>query len=253
MRWTRAAKQRIFDRYFSWCLGEFANARPASNFQLPLLPSALHRHGFSPQHIIDVGANRGEWTRTTLNYFPEAHYTLVEPQDHLKQHVQDLLARGDGKIRWIAAGAGDKPGILPLTVSHRDDSSSFAVSAATAKARGWHQIKVPIVTLNDLVRDSNAPFPEMVKIDAEAFDLKVIAGASELLGKTDIFFLETTVRPPSDYQNTLETTVATMSQAGYHVIDITDLNRSPRHDVLFLCELAFLRNASPLLAELDYE
>jgi hypothetical protein len=31
------------------------------------------------------------------------------------------------------------------------------------------------------------------------------------------------------------------------LIDITDLNRSPRHGVLWLTELAFLRNGSPLL------
>ena len=37
---------------------------------------------------------------------------------------------------------------------------------------------------------SGAGLPEMVKIDAEGFDLKVLAGASDLLGKTDIFLVE---------------------------------------------------------------
>src|ERR1035438_4221181 len=41
----------------------------------------LKRDGFAPRHIIDVGANRGEWTRTALQTFPEARYTLVEPQE----------------------------------------------------------------------------------------------------------------------------------------------------------------------------
>ena len=91
--------------------------------------AALKGRGFSPRHIIDVGANRGYWTRDALEYFPEAYYTLIEPQDHLKDDVQDLLTRKDGKIRWIGAGVSNTPGTLPFTISHRDVFSSFAISS----------------------------------------------------------------------------------------------------------------------------
>jgi hypothetical protein len=39
-----------------------------------------------------------------------------------------------------------------------------------------------------------------------------------------------------------------MAEHGYRLIDITELNRSPKHNVLWLSKLAFLRNASRLLA-----
>ena len=159
---------------------------------LDLFFSILKERGFAPKHIVDVGANHGNWTRTALKYFPDAYYTLVEPQDHLRTYVQDLLGR-DGKIRWIGAGAGDKPGTLPFTISYRDDSSSFTPTPEAAKAAGMRQIEVPVTTLNEIVRTSDAPFPDMVKIDAEGFDLRVLAGASELVGKTDIFLLEATI------------------------------------------------------------
>ena len=38
-----------------------------------------------------------------------------------------------------------------------------------------------------------------------------------------------------------------MAHAGYRILDITDLNRSPKYGVLWLCEVAFLRNGSHLL------
>jgi hypothetical protein len=44
--------------------------------------------GLHPTHIVDVGANHGSWTRAATRYFPAATYTLVEPQAHLKQHVE---------------------------------------------------------------------------------------------------------------------------------------------------------------------
>ena len=66
----------------------------------------LQRLGFAPKHIVDVGANRGYWTRHAFKYFPDAAYTLVEPQDHLKYYIEDLVARGC-KITWINAGCSD--------------------------------------------------------------------------------------------------------------------------------------------------
>jgi len=201
--------------------------------------------GFAPRHILDVGANHGDWTRTALRYFPDAQYTLVEPQDHLKSHIQDLLAAGH-KITWINAGAGDTPGTFPFTISQRDDSSTFVLNADQARAAGQQQFMLPIRTLNEIVSSSAAPIPEMVKIDAEGLDLQVLAGSSHLLGTTDVFLVEACICSNAG-PNTAHAVINFMAQAGYRLIDITDLNRSPKHSVLWLAELAFLRSDSPLL------
>jgi hypothetical protein len=45
-----------------------------------------------------------------------------------------------------------------------------------------------------------------------------------------------------------------MTDVGYNLIDITDLNPSPKHGVLWLCEMAFLREGSSLMkAVTSYE
>ena len=94
-----------------------------------------------------------------------------------------------------------------------------------AKTAGMRQIEVPVITLNEIVRTSDAPYPDLVKIDAEGFDLKVIAGASELVGKTDIFLLEAAIYPQK-LENTLVNVIQTMAQLGYRIFDIHDLNNS---------------------------
>jgi FkbM family methyltransferase len=212
----------------------------------------LRQLGFAPRHIVDVGANRGDWTRTAFKYFRNPVYTLVEPQDHLKSYSQDLAARGC-KLNWVNAGCGDFSGTLPLIVSYRDDASTFV--DRHGNSIGSPRITVPMITLNQIVASSGAGMPEMVKIDAEGFDLKVLAGASDLLGKTDIFMVEASVwRADGAYDNSVAEVVGFMAKAGYNLMDITDLNRSPKHGVLWLCELAFLRDGSPLLdAATSYE
>lgn len=252
--WKNAAKRIIFDRYFQWWISDLVTAGKIwipGNFQLPLFFASLRTRGFSPKHIVDVGANRWNWTRACLKHFPEADYTLIEPQAQLKSYAHDIIAECGNKIRWINAGVSDKSGILPLTIARRDDSSSFTFTSEAAEARGLRQIEVPVLTLNEIVAASSAPCPEMVKIDAEGFDLRVIAGASELLGKTDIFLLEARLCPP-DSETSLDKVMMTMYQSGYHVVDITDLNRLPDNSgALSLCEVAFLRNDSSLMRDID--
>ena len=59
--------------------------------------------------------------------------------------------------------------------------------------------------------------------------------------------VEAIVRTVGPHENSIAEVVKFMAKAGYSLMDITDLNRSPTHGVLWLCELAFLRDGSPLL------
>jgi hypothetical protein len=80
-----------------------------------------------------------------------------------------------------------------------------------------------------------------------------LAGASELFGQTEIFLVEVNVRDQHS-ENTLERTLKFMTERGYHLLEITDLNHSPKYGLLWLCEMAFLRNDSQLLSEVtSYE
>lgn len=206
----------------------------------------IKRLGFAPGHIMDVGANHGEWTRTATEFFPDALYTLIEPQNHLKAHIRDLLAEGY-KIRWVNAGAADVSGRLPFAISERDDSCTFAVDSRGMQAS--RQVIVDVTTLNEIVAAADGPFPDMVKIDAEGFDLKVLAGASTLLGRTEIILIEAGVYGETD--NSFAKVLRIMDAHNYRLIDITDLNHSPKFGNLWLCELAFINSGSPLLKQIN--
>ena len=46
--------------------------------------------GISINTVIDVGASDGSWTRECLNYFPEAHYLLIEAQEPHKKALDEF-------------------------------------------------------------------------------------------------------------------------------------------------------------------
>lgn len=204
----------------------------------------LNSFGFSPRHIWDVGANRGAWTRAAIRYFPDSEFTLLEPQDQLKENIEDLIRLGH-KIRWINAGAGAHSGRFPFYVDRRDPGSSF-LDLPRITQEAVQCIEVPMFSLNEVLASLSLPVPEMLKIDAEGLDLKVLEGATHLLGKTEIILAEASINQ-LDFENTPRALIDAMEGYGYRLIDITDLNRSPAHGVLWLCEFAFLQKSSLLL------
>jgi FkbM family methyltransferase len=205
----------------------------------------LKQGGFAPRCVIDVGANKGIWTREAMKFFPEAQYVMVEPQAWLREYSLELLQPEKNAI-WINAGVADKSGSMALHISKRDDSSSFVLDWGRAKGESGSDVIVEMKTLNEIAAKYCPQPPDMVKVDAEGLDLKVLAGASDIVGKTDVFLAEALVFP-TIYDNTLLKILQTMTEAGYRCVEITDVNRSPKHGVAWLIELAFLRNGSPYL------
>lgn len=200
--------------------------------------------GFNPSFIIDIGSNTGTWTRKFLENFPNTKILMVEPQERLKPHFEDLLSE---KVQILNVGVGDKNDILKFTIADRDDSCSFIYSEEEAKEMGLDQIDIPIKTLDTIIEENNLPIPNLVKIDAEGLDVEVIKGASSILGKTEIILVETTVTCPT-YKNTTTAMIKLMDEKGYQIYEITDLNRPfPKTPVLWLIEIAFVKKDSKLL------
>lgn len=195
--------------------------------------------GFNPAHIVDVGAHRGTWTRNALQFFPDANYSLFEPQGYLSASFDDLLK--NPKIKFYAKGVGACSGIMNLTTSDRDDSFSFSFNAEEAKAFGARQIKAPVVTLDEFLPTIGLPYPELIKIDAEGWDLEVLKGAESTISTAEVVLVEAAIMNKF-FKNTIADVVREMDSRGFIVFDITDLNRTSKQNSLWLVELVFVKS-----------
>ena len=156
----------------------------------------------------------------------------------MRDEVADLLIHD--RIVFHSMGAGPVNSTLKLTQHERDDSHTFALSSEQAQNLGYPQIDVPVVALDDFFQNKGLPKIDILKIDAEGWDLEVLKGAQKTATQADIVLMEASVLNPV-FPNTVEEVVGAMSRLGFALFDITDLNRTVKDNALWLVELAFVK------------
>jgi FkbM family methyltransferase len=200
----------------------------------------LASRGFEPREIIDVGANRGKWSRDASRVFPDCGFTLIEPQAEMEPKLQSFCNAGKNR-RYLLAGAGSFLGQLPFTVNPDTVSSTFAATAENAAKHGFRQRLLPLVTIDHVVQTIVHAVPDIIKVDAEGFEQEVVKGAQSVLGKTEVFFLEAHFlgepNDPSDFAN-LTTFMADWDYVPY---DFSWFGRRRSDGTLQLCEIVFVR------------
>src|SRR5262249_33963036 len=136
---------------------------------------------FAPKGIVDVGANRGNWTRMALSIYPEASVIMVEPQDEMDQAL-GLLCRDQPKCVHVKAGVARVEGELIQTIWDDLDGSSFLpMPDATLAKSGW-QRHTPVTTIDDILAKHDGFQPELVKLDVQGFEIEALSGGSQLFG-----------------------------------------------------------------------
>jgi len=215
----------------------------ASKFPKGDLVSSLLKlaaRGLEPTQIVDVGANAGKWSSKAALVFPRCAFTLIEPQIEMRTPL-DRFCRSHRSARWINAGVADHVGEMTLTVAADTVSSTFTVPESDASTSGLVQRRVPVITLDHLVKNVIHAIPELVKIDAEGFECRILQGAQTLIGRTELFLLEVPfVDPPANWSSFAQI-IAFMDERDYVPYDFTSFQTRPYDGALGLCEVAFAR------------
>jgi FkbM family methyltransferase len=199
----------------------------------------IQARGFSPQGIIDVGANRGDWTRMIKSVFPQARVLMIEPQEEMKHSLEDLC-RSLSSVEYVRGGAGSEPGELVQTIWEDLAGSSFLPEVCDDKLADGSQRKTPIFTIDALLEDRKSFVPDLIKLDIQGFELEALKGATSAFGKTQIFILETSLYQFMRGMPTTRDCIEFMGERGYELYDVTEFLRRPLDGALAQIDLAFV-------------
>ncbi|MEM9762688.1 MAG: FkbM family methyltransferase [Pseudomonadota bacterium] len=230
---SRLAARKLSRLAAGW-LSRTSGLRPPGHYgEVREFLRATKALGFCPELIFDIGANRGNWTGVARRVFPSAKFVLFEPNGDLKRSCQRHL---DAGAEWVEMGVSNHTGIEIFSVDKQDDTGS-----RVGEVDGAQIIQVQMTTIDAWI-DDNDKIPDMIKIDAEGCDIKVIEGAAKAIGNTDVFFIEAAVAGGGDISS--RNVLCLMEDYGYRFAGITERIFSPKNGLLWLAELAFVRRGS---------
>jgi len=195
--------------------------------------------GFRPQSIVDVGANRGEWSRMAADVFPDAEFLLVEPQREMAEPLA-TLTRSSPRFRLAAVAAGAEDGEGIQTIWDDLEGSSFLPPVDPDALTRGGQRRTPIRRLDGLLAEWGR-VPDLVKLDVEGFELEVLAGAPSIFGTTELLVLETSLYRFHEGQPLLREIVDFLAGRGYEMFDLAGRVRRPVDGALALLDVAFVR------------
>jgi FkbM family methyltransferase len=159
---------------------------------------AFLRHGVAPaiEHeavlrgldfdfVVDVGANRGQFSLVCRHVRPRAQIVSFEPLPG-PAAIYRALFEGDPRVRLQACALAPQRGEMTMHVSNREDSSSLLPISALQSENfpGTESVgvtSVPVGPLSDFLRPDDLGRQNLLKIDVQGFELEVLKSAEPLL------------------------------------------------------------------------
>ena len=177
--------------------GAMTAARAGKPFSLSafrLVSQVRHRFGV-PATVLDVGANKGQFSRAAATAFPGARIIAFEPLESVaaewRRHLADVA---QAEIHVCALGAED--GTVSFHPHEYSLSSSVLPLAEGAGAEGGGgagelaAVEVPVRRLDDVVTLDDLRAPLLAKLDVQGYELEVLRGAEATLGHVDALVVE---------------------------------------------------------------
>jgi FkbM family methyltransferase len=149
--------------------------------------------------IVDVGAHCGEWAVCCARLFPHGKIISFEPVTEYYEAAQRLASRfSNWKVMPLALG--DQPGELPINVqgqrsSFRPLSGEEFEEWRKGNGRFQHRETVRVETLDhSLLAEDFLPL-DLLKIDAEGYEIEILRGAEATLRQTKQVLIEVRFYP----------------------------------------------------------
>ena len=182
--------------------------------------------------VIDVGARRGEWGTWLRRLGYRGRICSFEPVSESFAALE-RLATSDGNWTVRQLALGREAGSAEINVAEVSafssflEPNSFAASTFGSSAQVTATETVRIETLDavfgELVAGIATP-RAYLKLDTQGWDLEVLAGATESLGRVLALQTEVSVHPLYDGMPTMQESLAHLASIGFEVSTFTPVS-----------------------------
>lgn len=144
--------------------------------------------------VIDIGANRGQFTLAVRRWAPKARIIAFEPLSCSANRFRKVFRR-DSRVALHQVAIGPEKGQTIIHVSAADDSSSLlpisAIQERLFPRTGEIRTEtIKIGRLADFVSRGDIKAPAMLKLDVQGFELSTLSGCEGLMDHFSLVYIE---------------------------------------------------------------
>ncbi|WP_377475544.1 MAG: FkbM family methyltransferase [Microcoleus anatoxicus] len=189
---TDSGKQEENHQTAGVSVNNFNNGDSINNYELKIIENFIA----SGNVVFDIGANIGSWTNQVLNRYPDVQIHLFEPAPPIYQTLLQNLAEPIKSGQLV---------LNNLAIAHQQEIREFYYYE---KSSGWstfhrrfeiekqyniqspHPFQVLTATLDDYVQTRGIKRINFLRIDTEGGELEVLHGATNLLQKGKVDYIQ---------------------------------------------------------------
>jgi len=192
--------------------------------------------------VVDIGANRGQFTQFAAGLYPQARIFAFEPLPG-PYAVLARIAAGHQRTHTFRAAIGPRTATVRMHLMHPDDCSSLLAptgrqTTTFPQTRLAGTLPVEMAPLHAFVGPGDLCAPALLKLDVQGFELAALEGCASLLDRFAAVYVECSFVPLYADQPLADEVLAHLREQGFRLTGIYNLARDHKGRAVqadFLC------------------
>ena len=224
-----------------WCILSAASSPRVAQINMFDRLRVLHGRGFKPSNVLDIGANRGEWTLAARKVFPSARFFMVEANPKFRAKLE----RSGVPFAIAVLDATTRNASMHLATAKRGDTGS-SLFLETTNQQLFTPTWVTTSTLDDLLAANGRGgiTHELLKIDVQGAELMLLRGGRHTLKGVEAILLELAVAQYNEGAPLWLSVQKELGRLNYQIYDVLELHYDPASRMLIQVDILFVSTAS---------
>jgi FkbM family methyltransferase len=202
----------------------------------------LAKAGFAPATVIDIGAYHGAWSLDVHRVFPTAKVLMFEAAASNEPFLKSVAERigAEYSIALLSGSGGHEK-----TFYVQETGSSLYSERSNAPKS---EARLTTTALDSALAKHAIETPIFLKIDTQGSELDILAGAKNVLSRSEVVQLECALLNYNDGAPDFAAVVSFMNERGFKMFDIASFVR-PNGQHLVQIDSIFVKANSRLRAD----
>ncbi len=196
--------------------------------------------------IVDVGANRGQFSLAARHLHPMARIVAFEPLPGPAAKFARIFA-DDKSVTLHRVAIGTRRGPATIHLSRHMDSSSLLpiTGTLTSTFPGTDEVgvdEVSVAPLTDFLKSEDLVSESFLKIDVQGFELEVLKSAGALLPLFKRIYVEVSYVPFYEAQALAPEVIGYLRSQGFREAGSYNESRDPANGAVVQADLLFVQD-----------